>query len=354
MQRRLGQTNFDVSVVGFGGIPVGRGDREEGIKAIRRAIELGVNFIDTARSYWESEAIIGEAIKGVRDGLFISTKSHFRTGREVAESIKTSIRLLQVDKVDLFLMHAVDSEEELEYRLKMGVLEAIKEARDAGNVDHVGISGHQPRVLVEAMKTGEFETIMAPYNLRYEETEELFQLAQELDVGVIAMKPLAGGFLTVPAEAIQFRVAQRAVCTAEAALRFVLSNPAVATAIPGMANVAQVEQNVPVGSVPAEMSLEEKRLLQERARSMIYTTCMQCGYCLIECPNEIDIKDVFRLRNFYEQFGLVDYARSRYQEQYEDKVALCSECMACVGRCPAQLDIPVELAAADAILGAKR
>jgi predicted aldo/keto reductase-like oxidoreductase len=353
LKRRLGRTNFEASVVGFGGIPIGRQPREEAVKVVRRAIELGVNFIDTARSYGESEAIIGEAIKGMRDGLFISTKSHFRTKTEVKNSIEESLRRLQINRLDLIFIHGVDSEEELEYRLKMGVLEAMKEAREAGKVNYIGISGHQPGVLVKAIRTGEFETVMAPYNLRYQEAGELLPLAQELDVGVIAMKPLGGGFLTVPAEAMQYGVTERAVCTAEAALRFVLSNPAVTTAIPGMANTAQVEENVPVGNVPAAMSLQEKRLLQERARSMIYTSCMQCGYCLIECPNEIDIKDVFRLRNFYEQFGLVDYTKRKYQEQYEDKVALCSECMACVGRCPAQLDIPAELREADAILGSK-
>lgn len=354
LKRRLGRTNFEVSVIGFGGIPIGRGGREEGIKAVRRAIELGVNFIDTARSYWESEAIVGEAIKGIRENLIISTKSHLRTRKEVAEHMETSLRLLQIDKIDIFHMHAIDSEDDLKQRLTAGgALEAIHEARRVGKVDRIGVSGHQPKVLLSAIRTGEFDTVMAPYNLRNVEAEKLFDLARELDLGVIAIKPLAGGFLTVPAEAMQYKVTERAVCTAEAALRFVLNNPAVTTVIPGMCDIAQVEGDVPVGNVPAQMSPQERTELQERARSMIYSPCMQCGYCLIECPNEIDIKDVFRLRNFYEQFGLVDYTKRRYQELYEDKVALCSECMACVGRCPAQIDIPAELRAADATLGSK-
>lgn len=105
---------------------------------------------------------------------------------------------------------------------------------------------------------------------------------------------------------VRYQVTERAVCTAEAALRFVLHNPAVTTVIPGMADTAEVEQDVPVGHMPLEMSPEEKIELRERPRSMIYSPCMQCGYRLIECPHDINIKDVFRLRNFYDQFGLVE------------------------------------------------
>lgn len=112
MKRRLGRTGFQVSAVGFGGIPVRRGARDEGIRAVRRALELGVTFIDTATSYWESEAIMGEAIEGTRRNLIISTKSHLPTANEVAEHIDTRLRLLPIDGIYLYHMHAVDSEDD--------------------------------------------------------------------------------------------------------------------------------------------------------------------------------------------------------------------------------------------------
>jgi len=354
LKRRLGRTNFEASVVGFGGIPIQRQPREGAVRVVRRAIELGVNFIDTARSYSDSEDKIGEAIKGMREQLFISTKSHFRTKGEVKSNIEESLRRLAIDKLDLIFIHGVDSEEELEHRLKMGVLEAMKEAREAGMVDYIGISGHQNDVLTRAIKSGEFDAIIATYNLTNDDADrELFPLARELDVGVIVMKPLGGGYLAVPPEAIQFSVADKATSTAEASLRFVLTNPYITTVIPGMGKIQEVEEDVPLGYIPQSMLLEEIKGLQQRAKEIGFTFCQGCGYCLPVCPQGIWIQDVFRLLVFHEQYGMREWAKTLYREQHEALVALCDECESCVEVCPAQLDIPAKLKEAAAILGSK-
>lgn len=355
LKRRLGRTNFEASVVGFGGIPIRRQPKEEAVRVVRRAIELGVNFIDTARSYGDSEDKIGEAIKGIGERLFISTKSHFRTKKEVQSSIEESLRCLAIDKIDLMFIHGVDSDDELEYRLKMGVLEAMKEARGAGKVDYIGISGHRNDVLARAVRTGEFDAIIASYNLTNDDGDrELFPLARELDVGVIVMKPLGGGYLAVPPEAVQFKVADKATSTAEASLRFVLSNPYIATAIPGMGKIEEVEEDVPLGYVPQRMPPSEVKGLQERAKEVGYTFCEGCGYCWPLCPKGIFIPDVFRLLVFHEQYGMKEWAKTVYQEDHEALVALCDECQSCMEVCPAQLDIPAKLKEAAAILGSKQ
>lgn len=355
LKRRLGRTDFKASVVGFGGIPIRRQPKEKAVRVVRRAIELGVNFIDTARSYGDSEDKIGEAIKGIREGLFISTKSHFRTNREVKNSIEESLRRLAIDKIDLMFIHGVDSDEELEYRLKMGVLEVMKEAREAGKVDYIGISGHRNDVLTRAIKTGAFDAIIATYNLtNYDGDRELFPLARELDVGVIVMKPLGGGYLAVPPEAVQFKVADRATNTAEASLKFALSNPYVTTVIPGMGTIEEVEEDVPMGYVPQRMPLEEIEELQERAKEVGFTFCEGCGYCWPLCPKGIAIQDVFRLLVFHEQYGMKEWAETVYREDHEALVAGCDECESCMEVCPAQLDIPAKLREAAAILGSKK
>ena len=355
LKRRLGRTDFEASVVGFGGIPIRRRPKEEAVKVVRRAIELGVNFIDTACSYGDSEDKIGEAIRGLREGLFISTKSHFRTEREVKNSIEESLSCLDIDKIDLMFIHGVDSDEELEYRLKMGVLEAIQDAREAGKVDYIGISGHRNDVLARAIRTGEFDAIIATYNLTNDDGHrELFPLAQELDVGVIVMKPLGGGYLAVPPEAVQFKVADRATSTAEASLRFVLGNPYVTTAIPGMGTIEEVQEDVPLGYAPQRMTLEEVTELQERAKEVGYTFCEGCGYCWPLCPKGIFIQDVFRLLVFHEQYGMKEWAETVYREDHEALVASCDECQSCMEVCPAQLDIPAKLKEAAAILGSKK
>ncbi len=352
LKRRLGRTEFEASVIGFGGGPFVRPTWEEGVKAVRRAIELGVNIIDTARSYGDSEAIIGEAIKGARERLFISTKSHFRTKEEVARSIDESLRQLKVEKIDLIHLHSVDKEDDLKLCLmRGGPLEAMKEARKSGKVDYIGISGHQSEVLVKALKTGEFDAVIAIYNLINDEAErELLPLAREKDVGVLAMKPLDGGFLAIPREAVQFKVADRATSTAEAALRFALSNPDIATVLVGMVNVAEVEEDVPMGFFPQEMPPEEQAVLKERAKSMVYTFCQGCGYCLPLCPEGIDIPRIFKLQVLLEQYGMENYARVTYKEAFRAPVERCTDCQSCMERCPSQLDIPHLLKEADSLL----
>jgi len=352
LKRRLGRTNFEASVIGFGGGPFIRPAWEQGVKAVRRAIELGVNLIDTARQYGESEAMLGEAIKGARDRLFISTKSHFRTKEEVARSIDESLRQLQVDKIDLIHLHSVDREEDLKQCLaKGGPLEAMRDARAGGKVDYIGISGHRSEVLVPALKTGEFDAVIVTYNLINDDAkQELLPLAQEMDVGVLAMKPLDGGFLAVPREAAQLRVADRATSTVEAALRFALSNPAVATVLVGMVSVAEVEEDVPMGFVPQKMPLEDRTALQARARGTLYTFCQGCGYCLPQCPEDIDIPRIFKLQVLLEQYRMKEYARVTYREVFRQQVEKCTGCESCMERCPSQLDIPELLRKADLIL----
>ncbi len=351
LKRRLGRTNFETSVVGFGGIPILHRPKEEAVKVVRRAIEMGVNFIDTANSYGDSENKIGEAIKGIREQLFISTKSQFRTGKEVKESIEESLRRLAIEKIDIIFIHSVDSEEELEHRLKEGVLETMKEARQAGKVDYIGISGHNNKVLVKAIKTGEFDAIIATYNLTNDDgNRELFPLTRELDVGVIVMKPLVGGYLAVPPEAVQFRVEDKATSTAEASLRFVLSNPYITTVIPGMGTIEEVEEDVPLGYIPQKMQPSEVKELQERAKEVGYTFCQGCGYCLSKCPQGIDIQGVFRLLVFHQQYGMKEWSERVYHENHEARVSLCDECQSCMEVCPTQLDIPAKLREATAIL----
>lgn len=352
LKRRLGRTQFEASIIGFGGGPFVRPTWEEGVEAVRRAIELGVNLIDTARAYGDSEAIIGKAIKGVRDNLFISTKSHFHTKDEVVSSIDESLHQLDVQKIDLLHLHGVDKEEDLNQCLsKDGPLDAMREARKAGKVDYIGISSHQSEILVKALKTGEFDAVIVTYNLINDQAEqELLLLAREMDVGVLAMKPLDGGFLAIPREVAQFKVADRASSTAEAALRFALSNPRITTVLVGMVSVAEVEEDVPLGFVPQEMSPNDKAVLQDRAKSMVYTFCQGCGYCLLACPERIDIPRVFKLQVLLEQYKMKHYATTTYKQAFQAQVKRCTECQSCMERCPSQLDIPNLLKEADLLL----
>jgi len=194
-RRRLGRTGLQVSVVGFGGIPIIALSREKAEKVVRYAYEKGVNYFDTARAYGDSEEKMGAALKDVRDEVVLATKTHQRTKEAAARAgLKQSLRNLQTDRIDLVQLHGIDSEQLLKKAMSSeGALSALEEAKAQGKIDHIGISGHNPYVLAKAIRTGKFDAVLDPLNvLDRRANEELIPLAKELDVGVVIMKALGG------------------------------------------------------------------------------------------------------------------------------------------------------------------
>jgi len=166
-KRRLGRTGLQVSVIGFGGIPIIALSGDEAEKVVRYAYERGINYFDTARAYGDSEEKIGAALKDVRHQVIIATKTHQRTKEDAARAgLKQSLRNLQTDRIDLVQLHGIDSEEILKKATSSkGALKALEEAKAQGKIDYIGISGHNPYVLKKAIKTGKFDTILVPLNV---------------------------------------------------------------------------------------------------------------------------------------------------------------------------------------------
>ena len=192
---RLGKTEMMVSRLGFGGIPIQRISEDEASAVIRRCLELGITFFDTANAYTTSEERIGRAISERRPGLILATKSSARTREGIESHLKLSLKQLGVDYIDLFQFHSVDSSSTLNAVLDPnGPMAVLEEAKKAGIIRHIGVTSHSMDTAREAVKTDRFETIMFPFNLvAHEAADELLPLAREYDVGFIAMKPLAGG-----------------------------------------------------------------------------------------------------------------------------------------------------------------
>ncbi|MGB9847437.1 MAG: aldo/keto reductase, partial [Desulfotomaculales bacterium] len=204
--RQLGRTGLKVSLIGFGGIPIQRVNNEAAAVVLQAALAAGINFFDTARGYTDSEEKFGLVLG--KGGLHpvIATKSMARTREEMAADIERSLKNLQVDYIDLYQLHNVRSREDLRQVLAPdGALAALREAQAAGKVRHVGITGHVVDVLAEAVQTGEFETVQFPFNaVEREGAARLLPLAEKLDMGVIVMKPLAGGALRPVRLALRF------------------------------------------------------------------------------------------------------------------------------------------------------
>ncbi len=332
--RELGKTGLKVSVVGFGGIPVQRIDASSVEKVVNRAIELGINFFDTARGYTDSEEKLGAALKKHRDQVIIATKSMARDKKGMAADIEKSLKTMGVDYIDLFQLHNVKDRKALEQVMAPdGALAALKEAKEKGLIRHIGVTSHIKDFLLEILKTGEVETVQFPFNpVEVNGSQDVFDLTSKMDCGVIVMKPLAGGALT----------------NANQALRFILEHP-VSVAIPGMDSLEQVEENAAVGNDLKPLSETEKDELAGVVAKLGTSFCRRCEYCL-PCQQGIDIPSVFLFDGYYTRYDLKDWALNRYQS-LKVKPDECLECGECEERCPYNLPIREMLKEAAGRLG---
>ena len=180
-KRVLGRTGFEISIVGLGGIPIQNVSKDEAIELLEKCLDMGINFIDTARGYNDSETRIGEALEVVgRDKFYLATKSMARTSEGVLGELATSMNNLKVDYIDLFQFHNVSKKKDMDILLgKGGALEAIKEMKKKGIVKEIGITSHNVDILRELLETDEFATIQFPYNFVETQGEELFKRAKE-------------------------------------------------------------------------------------------------------------------------------------------------------------------------------
>lgn len=322
-KRILGRTGFCVSIVGFGGIPIQRVDEEHAFQLLEEAHKQGVNFIDTARGYEESEALIGKALERLgRDKFILATKSMDRTYEGVKREIDRSMENLRTDRIDLFQFHNVKTEEELELLLsEQGALRAIKEYQKQGKVIEIGITSHSTDLLDKAIDTDEFSTIQYPYNPVERQGEAVFKKAKSKNLGVIIMKPLAGG----------------AIAKGELCLRFIFENEDVTVAIPGMANIDEIRENVHAGINYRPLTDAERGELKKEVDTLDGEFCRRCGYCA-PCTVGIDIPTQFLMEGYYLRYDLQEWALSRYGKM-KKTAGDCIECGECEPRCP--YDLPI-------------
>ena len=332
--RVLGKTGLKVSVVGFGGIPIQRVSAVEAHGIVNRALDLGINFFDTARGYTDSEEKLGAALKARRNEAVIATKSMARTGEAMAAEIKVSLKTMGLDYIDLYQLHNVKSQGELDKVLSPeGALAALIEAKKAGLVRHIGITGHIKEFLARILDLKEIETVQFPFNVvETGGVPELLQQAGARGTGVIVMKPMAGGALT----------------RGNLALRYILEHD-VTTAIPGMDSLQQVEENAGVGNALLPLTAAEREELAGEAETLGGAFCRRCEYCK-PCNRQIDIPAVFLLDGYYTRYNLHEWARERYRSLGVG-VEACTQCGECEERCPYNLPIRQMLAEAGTRLG---
>lgn len=319
--RALGRTGLQISPMGLGGIPVQRIDAEGTKQLLQKLVAAGVNYIDTARGYTVSEEYIGYGLEGIRDKFVLATKSMARTREAMAADIDISLKNLRTDYIDLYQVHNPGPKDLETVIAPGGALEALREARQAGKIGHIGITLHSADMFQKALELSWVETIMFPYNLVETQGEDLIRICGQKGIGFIAMKPLAGG----------------AIEDATLALRFIGQNSNVSVVIPGMAEEKELQQNLAAVADTTPLSLEEKQKIN-RIRSTLGTQfCRRCNYCA-PCPMGIGIPGIFVLEGYFSRYNLQDWALTRYNGT-PVKASACIGCGACEARCPYQLPI---------------
>lgn len=319
--RILGKTGLKISRLGLGGIPIQRIDAEGTRTLLHQMMEKGVNYIDTARGYTVSEEYLGYALEGIRDKFVLATKSMARDKASMARDIDISCKNLRTDYIDLYQVHNPSMQDLEKVVAPGGALEALLEARSAGKIGHIGLTAHSLEVFEKALSYDWVETIMFPYNIVENQGEALMHRAAEQNVGFIVMKPLAGG----------------AIEDATLALRYLNQCQDVTVVIPGMADAAELEQNLAAMEDTSPLTQQELDEMDTIRRSLGTQFCRRCNYCA-PCTVGIQIPSVFLMQGYLTRYNLEDWARKRYAT-LEVKASACVQCGACETRCPYNLPI---------------
>ena len=320
---RLGSTGIVVNKNGFCALPMQRVSMEEAVQLVRRAFEGGITFFDTARYYTDSEEKLGEALEGIRDKVYIATKTGASTGEALKKELETSLKNLRTDHIDIYQFHnpAVCPKP----GDGSGLYEAMEEAKAQGMVRHIGITNHRLAVAHEAIDSGLYETLQFPFcYLADEKDVELVEKCKKADMGFIAMKALSGGLITNSRAAYAF----------EAQFDNVLP-------IWGVQRQTELEEFLSYIKNPPAMTDEIKALIEADKKELAGDFCRGCGYCM-PCPVGIEINNCARMSLLLRRSPSAAQLTPEAQEKMM-KIKECLHCGRCKSKCPYGLDTPALL-----------
>lgn len=361
--REFGNTGVKLSTLGFGAMRLPQ-DEDEAIRVMHRAFDLGVNYIDTAPGYGESEIKVGKALASYphRDGVHLSTKNPLEddTATGWRSRLERSLERLQVDHIHFYQsVHGINWKAFEENFSKSGALKEAQKAREEGLIGHICFSFHDSAEnLVRLIDTGEFQGFTAQYNLLDRSLEDALAYARDRGMGVIVMGPVGGGRLVAPSENISRVMGQEGSSTPHIAIRFVLAHSAVTVALSGMSTMEMVEANVRTASDASALTdAEWQRVLDGAAelKKMEELYCTGCGYCT-PCPHDVNIPENFRLMNLYRVWGQEESARWAYSKIGKGHIpgkpaSECTQCRECETKCPQHIPIVEQLEATARALG---
>ena len=371
MQYRLIKKNGDeISPLGFGAMRLplknGRIDRIKARELIFKAIDNGVNFIDTAYLYGDSETFLGEILTpDVRSKVKICTKLpsiNVKKYEDMENFLNEQLKRLNVDCIDYYLIHAVDLKT-INRLLKRDLIKFINNAKSDGKIKNIGFSYHGPKEEFEIVVDGyDWDVVMVQYNYFDENVQasmEGIEYAASKGLGIFVMEPLKGGILAgkMPKDAEDiFKKANPDKSNAQWAMQWVLNNRNVTCVLSGMNSFEQLEENLAIANVttPLSMSFEEMEtveLVKRVMRNSLKINCSTCGYCM-PCPQGVNIPECIKIYNekyLFDHKGLFNQSFADYYQYVggimgnSGNAGKCNACGKCLRKCPQKLDIISEL-----------
>lgn len=315
----LGKTGITVPQNAFGALPIQRVDQDTAVKLLRAAYDGGMRFFDTARVYSDSEVKLGAAFDGMRDKIYLASKTTATTSEKLREDLETTLRNLRTDYLDIYQLHCVKQC----YRPGdgTGLYEALVEAKEEGKIRHIGITAHKIGVAEEIVESGLYETLQFPFSyLATDRDIALVKACEAAGMGFIAMKGLSGGLLT----------------DSKACMAFMLEYPVLP--IWGIQRESELKEWLSFFDEEPVMTEKLRAVIEKDRAELSGNFCRGCGYCA-PCTVGITINQCARmslmLRRAPSKAWLTDFWQAEMA-----KIDDCVDCGACMSRCPYELKIP--------------
>ena len=317
----LGTTGITVPQNAFGALPIQRRSTEDAVALLRRAYDGGMRYFDTARAYTDSETKLGIAFEGMRDKVFIATKTAGTTGDKVREDLATSLRELRTGYIDVYQLHMADRV--YQPGDGTGVYEALLEAKEAGKIRHIGVTAHKIGVAFDLVESGLYETMQFPFSyLSGDQEIALAELCAEKDMGFIAMKGLAGGLIS----------------RSDVAMAYLEDYPNVLP-IWGVQREHELDEWLSYMDETPALTDEMRAYIEEEKAALAGDFCRGCGYCLATCPAGIAINNCARMSLMLRRAPSDAWLTEHWQTEMK-KIEDCIECGQCSAHCPYELDTP--------------
>lgn len=316
----LGRTGISVAQNQFGALPIQRISKDEAVALVHRAYDGGMRFFDTARAYSDSEEKLGVAFEGMRDKVYIASKTMAKTPGEFWKQLDTSLANLHADYLDIYQFHCVD--QVWAPGDGSGMYECMLQAKEQGKIRHIGVTAHKLEVAFDLVNSGLYETLQYPFSyLASEREHELVALCKQKDVGFLAMKGLAGGLIT----------------RSDAAMAYIAQFDNVLP-IWGIQRESELDEWLSYFKDTPQMTPELQAFVVKEREQLAGNFCRGCGYCL-PCTADIMINQCARMSLMLRRAPSKAWLTPQMQAEMA-KVRDCTECGVCMTRCPYGLDIP--------------